>query len=233
MPAGFLLAEDAAVKSRFMGLTVTDDRNAARPVKVFFRYPETETEREYPFITIELIDISHATYRQHSHSRLYQSTGASTTWWTDANHPNSLTYWPSEHQDFSTYASAGAFVGAGEFVALDLMYQVSTFTRSPLHDRQLVAQIMRNQAQWRWGFVGIPEDGTTRRFDLLDWTSADLLDPEAGYKKRIFRKVYTCRINADLPTTDIVPLTQALSISTNLSAESLFEQQDEPPFTVQ
>jgi hypothetical protein len=216
MPAGFLLAEDAAVKTRFSGLTVSDDRNNQRPVKVFFRYPENETEREYPFITIELIDIIHAKERQHSHTVLYQSTSNASADWYTANRPHALTYWPSEHTDFSTYASEGPFVKTAEFLAMDLVYQVSTFTRSALHDRQLISQIMRNRAQWRWGFIDIPEDGTTRRFTLLDWVTADLLDSESGYRKRIFRKVYTVQLNADLPVSSIEPLYQALGVSTSI-----------------
>lgn len=228
MPAGFLLAEDAAVKSRFADLTVSDDRNGSRPVKVFFRYPDSETEREYPFITIELIDIIHAKNRQHSHVNLYQSTSsASANWYT--TQPNALTYWPSEHYDFRTYASAGPFVSTAEFLAMDLVYQVSTYTRSALHDRQLVSQIMRNRAQWRWGYIGIPEDGTTRRFDLLDWVTADLLDPEAGYRKRIFRKVYTVQINADLPVGSIEAVQKALGVNIDIKDEDNNELQS---FTV-
>lgn len=217
MPAGFLLAEDAAIKNRFSDLTVSDDRNPNRPVKVFFRYPDGETEREYPFITIELIDIVHSKERQHSHTVLYQSTGASTTWKTDANSPNALTYWPSTHQDFSTYASVGPYVATAEFLAMDLLYQVSTYTRSALHDRQLTSQIMTGVSQWRWGYIPIPEDGTTRRLDLLDWVTADLLDPEAGYRKRIFRKIYTIQMNADLPVMAIEPIYKALEVSASIN----------------
>ena len=43
MKTGFILAEDEAIKARFSSLYVIDDRNAHRPVKVFFRYPEGET----------------------------------------------------------------------------------------------------------------------------------------------------------------------------------------------
>ena len=83
---GFLLAEDAAVKARFSGMTVTDDKNAARPVQVFFRYPEGDTERTYPFITIEMIDIVHALDRQHSEVQLYASTsGAASLQYTGPN----------------------------------------------------------------------------------------------------------------------------------------------------
>ncbi|NDC89491.1 MAG: hypothetical protein EB075_11945, partial [Bacteroidetes bacterium] len=54
---GFTLAEDAALKQRLSALTVSDDRDMRRPIKTFFRYPDAETEKTYPFATIELIDI--------------------------------------------------------------------------------------------------------------------------------------------------------------------------------
>ena len=63
---GFLLAEDQALKEKFSGIQLVDDRDSTRDVQVFFRYPEGETERTYPFITIELLDINHAANRQHS-----------------------------------------------------------------------------------------------------------------------------------------------------------------------
>ena len=43
-----------------------------------------------------------------------------------------------------------------------------------------------------------------RRLDLLDWTTADLLDPEAGYRKRIFRKVYTIQMSAEIPSSVLI-----------------------------
>lgn len=212
---GFLLAEDAAIKNRFSGLTVADDRNGSRPVQVFFRYPDGETERLYPFITIEMIDMTHALERQHSEVTLYASTSSSAS--AQFTGPNAMDYWPSEHHDFTQYAGAGySGARANEFVPIDLLYQVSTFTRSALHDRQLTAQIMRFRTPLRWGSITIPEDDTVRRFDLLDWTTADLLDPEAGYRKRIFRKVYTLRMSAELPSTDLLLLKRASSVSSTI-----------------
>jgi hypothetical protein len=74
---GFLLAEDAAVKNRFSNLTVSDDRNQDRQVQVFFRYPEGETEKAYPFITVEMIGMSHDTRRQLSETTYYYRVRAS------------------------------------------------------------------------------------------------------------------------------------------------------------
>lgn len=211
---GFLLAEDAAIKGQFSQIKVSDDRNATRPVKVFFRYPDNETERDYPFITIELIDIVHATNRQHSDVYLYGPTGTAASALADA--PNALNYWPSQMSDFSSYENETDVVTANEFLPVDLLYQVSTFTRSALHDRQITSQMLSRAARFRYGFIAVPEDGTTRRLDLLDWITADLLDPEAGYRKRIFRKIYTLQINAELTVNDFTLAKRVLTVTTDI-----------------
>lgn len=212
--AGFILAEDAAIKNWFSKLTVTDDRDVARPVKIFFRYPDNETERNYPFITVELIDIVHAISRQHSEVTLYGSTSTAAS--AQITDPNGFSYVPSTSSDLSEFTSSSGIVRTEEFIPVDLLYQVSTFTRSALHDRQLVSSIMHNLARFRSTYISVPEDGTIRRLQLLDWITADLLDPEAGYRKRIFRKIYTVQLGAEMRQTDIVAAQRALSITTDI-----------------
>lgn len=208
---GFLLAEDEALKVRFSSLTVSDDREPTRPVQVFFRYPEGEVERLYPFITLELIDIVYARNRQHSivDQYLYQEGDD----WGD--HPSALQYWPSESHSPSVPAGY-EYSRTYEFVPVDILYQVSTFTRSALHDRQLSSQILYKILPFRYNSIYIPADNTSRRLDMLDWTTADLLDPESGYRKRIFRKIYTVQMTAELPTTELIGVKQAQSIQTTL-----------------
>ena len=203
---GLLLAEDEALKSLLTSLTVTDDRNNERPVEVFFRYPEGETERSYPFITLEHIDIIHARNRQHSESDIYFRTGSGGVPAIPAGSANRMDYWPSVSTNFSfkTGKDAYGYLEANEHVPVDLLYQVSTFTRTALHDRQLSAKMLTEVFPWRRGFIDIGADGTIRRLDLLDWTTADLLDPEAGYRKRIFRKVYTVQMTAEIPSSRII-----------------------------
>lgn len=215
---GFLLAEDAAIKARFSNLTVSDDRNGARPVQVFFRYPEGETERLYPFITIEMIDIIHALDRQHSEVSLYASTSSAAS--AQYEGPNVLEYWPSYYEGFTQFAASAPLVRTNEFIPVDILYQVSTYARSALHDRQLSAQILRSVAPLRWGFIDVPEDNTIRRFDLLDWVTADLLDPEAGYRKRIFRKVYTLKMSAEITSTNLFLSKRVETISSSISDEN-------------
>lgn len=207
MKTGFLFAEDEAIKLQVSGLTVTDDRDAQRPVQVFFRYPEGETERHYPFITIELIDVVHAKNRQHSES--YLDTNS-------AGQPNNFDYWPSTSSASSPNIAGFDSFRTTEFLPVDLLYQVSTFTRSAIHDRQLVNQMLTQVFPFRYGSLVVSADNKSRRLDLLDWSTADLLDPEAGYRKRIFRKIYTIQMTSELPTSAIVGLKKVTTVSTTI-----------------
>ena len=218
--AGFLLAEDEAIKKRLTGLTVTDDRDASRDVQVFFRYPEGETERHYPFITIEMIDLIHARNRQHSELELnyYNTAGGASAPANWQKAPNALTYWPSESSNFSQFANKNSFpiLSTNEFVPIDLVYQISTYTRTALHDRQLTSLMLRKVFPFRRGSIHVDADNTDRRLELLDWTTADLLDAEAGYRKRIFRKIYTLQMGAELPSTDVYGTKQVSKVIANI-----------------
>lgn len=210
MPAGFLLAEDAAVKARFSNIAVSDDRNNQRPVSVFFRYPEGETEKHYPFITVELIDLAHNRSLQLSETEY---------WYGGGNLGQSIDYYPSEMDaaDLASQVLPGSVLRMDSFVPITLTYQISTYTRSALHDRQLTSKLLRRVTPFRRGFIEVPEDGTIRRFDLMGWTSADLLDQEAGYRKRIFRKVYTLQMSAELPTSDITAVKKVATVVGNIT----------------
>lgn len=212
---GFTLAEDAALKKRLMSLHVSDDRDMRRPLQVFFRYPEAETEKTYPFATIELFDIMYSRERQESERSYYYSTSANAS-------ASSIDYFPSEYsqEDIDGILANDAnadYLVTDQLVPVDLMYQVSTYCRSQRHDRQLSAAMLRYVFPFRRGFIEIPEDGTIRRCDILDWRSADLLDQESGYKKRIFRKVITVQINAEIPQSDLLAVKRVSAVSGTLT----------------
>lgn len=217
--SGFLLAEDQAIKTKFSGIQLVDDRDTTRDVQVFFRYPEGETERKYPFITIELLDINHATNRQHSDNIIYAFVGTAPSG-QPANHytesaSGTFTYWPNETTDVTTLTHGGSssspFVSAMEHTPVDLLYQVTTFTRSALHDRALQSHILTKVAPFRRGYLAVGIDKTHRHMDLLDWRSADMLDEEAGFKKRIFRKVYSLSVTSEIPSSNLMGLGQVTS----------------------
>jgi hypothetical protein len=215
---GFLLAEDQALKAKLTGIQLVDDRDATRDVQVFFRYPEGETEKKYPFITLELLSIEHARNRQHSDNVVYAFRGTAPTGqpdghYTTADAGTTFTYYPNETTDVTTltgYAGAinSPFLSTLEHAPVDLTYQVTTFTRSAIHDRYLQAHMLTKVVPFRRGFLTIPADGTDRHMMMLDWRSADMLDEEAGFKKRVFRKIYTISVTSEIPTTQLVGLSQ-------------------------
>ena len=208
---GFLLAEDSALKKRLQYLHVTDDRNARRPVKVFFRYPEGETEKEYPFVTIDLLDIGYDTQRQLSDVTYFLNSDPN-------SYSSSLTYYPSEYSSSDLLAmSTSGYLYTEQFVAVTLMYQVSVFCRSQRHDRELTAAMLRYVFPFRQTSLHVPEDNTVRRLALLDWRTADLLDQEAGYRKRVFRKVYTISITAEMPQSDLLQAMTVLELRGTLN----------------
>lgn len=211
---GFIFAEDAALKSRLATVAVSDNRNAERVSQVFFGYPDPETEKVYPFFTIDLLDVNFAAERQHSERQWYFTVDSGLTPDQQAIY-TSIDYYPSEKDAAGMAEEAGedGFLSMDQFVAVDLLYQVTTYARNPIHDIQLHGLLLRRVFPWRRGFIEIPEDGTIRRCDLLDWRSANFIDQDAGHKKRTFRKVYTVQINAEIPQSDLLEVKKVLSVS--------------------
>lgn len=211
---GFLLAEDAALKTRLSQMEVSTGRR----VQVFYRHPEKDTEKSYPFATIELLDINHATDRQESEQQYYVSSSVGLTPEQQRVY-NTLDYYPSlmSPDALAAEVADGGFLATESFVPVNLLYQVTTYTRSAQDDRALTALMLRRVTPFRRGFIEVPEDGTIRRLDLLNWNGTDILDGEAGYKKRIFRKVYTLSMSAEIPAADLIGLERVLSVEGSLS----------------
>ena len=101
----FVIAEDLALKTHLQGIIVADEKVAQRPVKVWFGYPDVEIrEQTWPFITIDLIDITPAQDRQHQ-GRLYD---------TD--------YRGTQVEGIYSYDYP---------IAYDISYQITTYARHP------------------------------------------------------------------------------------------------------
>jgi len=202
---GFTLAEDAALKARLSHIAVTDDANAERIVKTFFRWPTGETEKQYPFITIELLDVQFDPERAMSEQNFYFADGVGLTPEQQATR-TSLYYYPSEmtEADLAAEAAPTGYLSTESFVPVNLIYQVNTYARSQRHDRQMMITLMRRVFPWRRGFIEIPEDGTIRRCEIVDWRNVNVLDQETGYKKDIHRKSYTIRVTAEIPQSDLL-----------------------------
>ena len=191
----FILAEDAALKTHVSGLKVADEKNANRTVNVWFGYPDVEVRTQnYPFITLDLIDIRHASERQHSGY-----------------------YYDSDRQ--GTIANQSSkFYGYEVPMAYDLIYQVVSYSRHPRHDRAIAFQLHNKFPAMR-GYLAVPNAlGTStaqRHMFLEDFVKLDRAEGENG-NKRTLRNIYTVRIVSEMtPATaaKIIPGVQSVDLS--------------------
>ena len=176
----FIIAEDLALKTHVTGLTVSDEKNAARVVKVWFGYPDVEVRsQDFPFITIDLVDVVPANDRQH------QGTI------TDNDYRGTIA--PVNKKTF-TYEMP---------VAYDLVYQVTTYARHPRHDRAIMFQLA-NKFPSKYGKLAVPNflgTETGYRSMFLDgFVKRDAVDGETG-NRRTLRNVYMVRVISEMTPT--------------------------------
>jgi len=176
----FIIAEDLAIKTLLGGMTVSDEKNPSRQVKVWFGYPDVEVRsQEFPFVTVDLIDIVPANDRQFS-GRL-----------SDNDYRGTIA--PANNRVY-TY---------DEPIAYDLVYQVTSYSRHPRHDRALMFQLM-NKFPSKYGFLRVPNElGTeqsSRSMFLDGFVKRDAVDGETG-NRRLLRNVLTVRVISEMTPT--------------------------------
>jgi len=199
----FIVAEDLALKTHLAGLTVSDEKSATRQVKVWFGYPDVETRsQEFPFITIDLIDIVPTTERQNS-GVMYDS---------DYN---------------GTIApSTGVFYKYDIPVAYDLVYQVTSYARHPRHDRAIMYQLL-NKFPSKFGKLAVPNQlGTEtgyRSMFLDGFVKRDAVESETG-NRRLLRNALSVRI-----VSEMSPLTVDAVLGRQV--EEVFLDTTTPPLT--
>ncbi|MFY9240137.1 MAG: hypothetical protein WAO78_14930 [Roseovarius sp.] len=203
----FLLDEDEALRDRLLGMTVSDNKNPTRPVGVWFGQPDPEIRSQnYPFLTVDLIDISEATERVMS--------GKIDPWYFEPDID-------PQTQGWSMYYPT----------PINLDYQVTTFARQPRHDRQIVSQLLGARLPLRFGSLVVKAreksdgsyDGTVRRLDLLNVVKRDMT--EAG--KRLFMNSFTVRVSSEIPQPyEFQTYYKALEV--RLSTGAIFDQVLDP-----
>jgi hypothetical protein len=169
----FLLSEDKALRDRLRGVTVTDQKatseDTTREVGVWFGVPDQEIRSQsYPYITIDMIDIMRDTQRE-----MRGKTNAAYL------KPDN---WPVL-QEFEIDLP----------IPVNIDYQITTYSRHPRHDRELVSQLMAVKLPVRFGVLEL-DDHTVRRLDLLDVNKRDTI--ENG--KRLFMNAFTVRVSSEV-----------------------------------
>lgn len=182
----FILAEDTALKSLLQGISVVDEKSISRPVKVWFGFPDVEVRaQDYPYLTIELLDVTPANDRQHS-GFLYDN-------------------------DYrGTIAPVEGLSYEYEYpVAYDLIYQVTSYARHPRHDRAIIYQFLNEKVPHKFGQIAVPNElGTEisyRHIFLDGFIKRDLI--EEG--RRLLRNVFTVRV-----VSEMTPAQAATAIGT-------------------
>lgn len=187
MSSPFLIAEDTALKSYLQGITVVDEKAGTRQVKVWFGYPDLEArDVTWPFITIDLIDVVPANDRQHQ-GRLFDD----------------------DYQ--GTEIPTGQLFVYDIPVAYDIVYQVTTHSRHPRHDRSLMFQLLHKFPS-KYGKLAVPNQINTetayRSMFLDGFTKMDGVEEDTGGSRRILRNALTVRVVSEMsPILPAIPVT--------------------------
>lgn len=184
---GYIFAEEDALKNHLSGITVPERPDSAKriPVGVWFRYPEGETQIRYPFITIDLLSAE-------PNYELWTST-----YFEDPEkvyRPDFSPTLPTPPDGWARQA-----YNVPNFLSFRLVWQISHFARSALHDRYLTSIFTTDIIPPRPFFVYVAADDTMRRVEVLQRATNDSVETTESGTKRIFRKVMTVSMLAEIP----------------------------------
>ena len=203
----WLLNEDAALKFKLQGLTVTD-ANApnGRNVPVRYRLPETEvSDLTFPIIVIQQDGWYPAPEREHrGFVQLPYAPEGFNPWWTDTG-PATTTFSPSDSPYYSFFPYPYNFD-----------YFITVYSRfMHEHTIPLVSKLAAfDRLHPKFAFLDIPQDGTKRTMQLLSGPS---LEPTRdGDGKRIFAVSYKVRVFSEL-VPQVIQYVRATSINIDYS----------------
>jgi len=188
---GFMLAEEEALKSYLTGITVPDVHTGdPTEVGVWFRWPTAERQIKYPFITIDAI----AAEPEYSlfHSDHWQAVEGLYRPSVSPTMPEPPGGWHTQNWRVRN------------FLPFKLVYQVSVFARSNLHDRYLRSIFITDVIPPRPFWIGVDADNTWRRTEMVGYATQDQAETSESGTKRIFRKVYTISMLAEVPQEKIL-----------------------------
>jgi hypothetical protein len=178
----FLLSEDEALRNLLKDMTVTDQKSvtnqgATRTVGVWFGQPDQEIRNQnYPYITIDMIDISEDIMRAHRGRTKPSYMVDPTTIGTDTEFDPDAHGWDINWP-----------------IPVNIDYQITTYARQPRHDRQILAQLLYTKIPLRFAVLNT-NDNTVRRLDVLDVSKRDIT--ESG--KRLFVNAITVRVSSEI-----------------------------------
>jgi len=189
---GFLLAEDEALKTYLTGIQVPKSSNEPDvmvDVPVWYRWPVGERQIKYPFITIDSLSAEPAFELFHSDHRTTVPPSEK-DWYV----PDKTPLMPQPPGGWQTQQ-----YGILNYLPFRLLYQVTHFARTNLHDRYLRSIFMTDVFPVRPFWIACDADQTWRRTEQVGFAAADESETSESGTKRIFRKIYTVSMLAEIP----------------------------------
>jgi hypothetical protein len=169
------LTEDKALRDLLKNMVVTDQKGnseaSTRPVGVWFGMPDQELrEQNYPYITIDMIDVNEDRARSHRG-------------FADQDYliPDNL---PADKGGYIDYP-----------IPVNIDYQITVYSRHPRHDRQILSDLLFTRLPLRFGTLVPADDNTVRRLDVLDVAKRDTVEAS----KRLFINAITVRVSSEIP----------------------------------
>ena len=170
---------NANIASVASGGTATP--GTTRKVGVWFGQPDQEIRAQsYPYITIDMIDISE------DFSRAMRGR-VKPAYLTNPSVIGTNTAWDIDEHDWDINYP----------IPVNIDYQITSFSRQPRHDRQILAQLLYSKIPLRFAVLDTGPNtvfGTTRRLDVLDISKRDIT--EQG--KRLFVNAITVRVSSEI-----------------------------------
>lgn len=220
----WILNEDAAIKAKFAGLTVSDSTAppSGRPVAVRFRLPEAElADANYPQIIIDPPEINKASEREHR-GPVYlpyvpEQYTASTVTGIDRENDVMVPNWDPA----TSPVDQSPFYVQDYPIPFDFDYQITVEARKQTHLTELMIKLAQvNYIPARFGYLEVPADGTVRSLFLIG--GPEIIPGKDGDSKRLFRAVYRVRIASELSTYQYNQIVEGgLIHSVNLDVEPI------------
>jgi hypothetical protein len=180
---GWILDEDRALRDLLDDITVSDTGKGSRRVGVWFGHPDQEMRQQtYPYITLNLIDISL------ERDRAERGYGEVPDFWRE-----SLSSSITEDIEFTSDTSIPIVMH--QPIPVRLTYQITTWARNPRHDRQILNSLLRYGITPLQGGGLDVSDGSLRRLDTLSFQKRDTV--ESG--KRLLSNAILVGVSSEVP----------------------------------
>jgi hypothetical protein len=214
--AGFILAEESALREYLSGITVPNftggkQQKETRTVPVYYRWPTSERNIVYPYITIDLLSIDPAYERWQSWTDSFQIP-AQFVRDDQPGHVRYGNYYPDQAHDVELSNEDSFGFKSGPYMPYNMLFQVSVFSRTVHDDRYLASRFFVDFFAQRNFWVATEIDKVWHRCELQSFVSGDSMETMEATKRQ-FRKIFTVRMETEIPSEKLWELRKVRKVN--------------------